>query len=78
MTDYDKAQLDRKFRTADGREFRRLADKFTYELVHVLKNMPEGWSKEQRKELYDEYIEKYRYIQEIARQRFGGPREISM
>lgn len=75
MTNYDKILLDRKFRSVDGNNFKKLADEFTYELVHVLKNMPDGWTGEQRKSLYDEYMDKYRYIQQIARERFGKPRE---
>lgn len=74
MTNYDKILIDRKFRNANGNNFRKLADEFSYELVHMLKNMPDDWTKEQRKSLYDEYMEKYKYIQEIARERFGEPR----
>jgi len=77
MTDKDKFAIDRKFRLADPNSFRKLADYFAYEVTCMLKNMPEEWTVEQRKSLYDDYMEKYKYIQQIARERFGEPRTIT-
>ena len=59
-----------------GNEFGKQADKFVYELEHVLKNMPETWPEDKKRAIYEEYMEKYRYIQDKARKMFGGPRRI--
>ena len=77
MINKDKTAIDRKFRSADPNSFRRLADDFAFEVAVLLKNMPEDWPEEHEKAIYDDYMEKYRYIQQIARERFGEPRKIT-
>lgn len=77
MTEHERIKLDRTFRGClDGQEFKTKADRFARTMYNILRNMPETTPMSERQELANNWFEQYRYIQEIAQEIYGKPREI--
>ena len=72
-----KNEIDREFgRALNGNEFRIKADKFMQKSVFLLENNNNVLTLEELEEERKELTECYKYIMQIAEERFGKPKEV--